>query len=363
VEENLRASEEQYRDLFENANDLIQSIAPDGSILYVNQSWLEALEYNEKDIHELNIFDIIHPDSKRHCIEAFQQIIAGEEVEGVEALFVTKSGRTIIAEGNISCKLENGVPVATRGIFRDVTERKRVERMKDEFISTVSHELRTPLTSIHGSIDLINQGKVGELSPQAEGLLKIAGRNSQRLRNLIDDLLDMQKIETGNIDFKMEPLKLAPLLERMIEDNKSFADQFNVDFVMDDILPDIKVDADKDRLAQVLNNLFSNAAKFSNPESKVQISISRHNGTARVSVKDHGPGIPDEFHDKIFMKFTQADSSRTRAKGGTGLGLNIAKSIVELHGGNIGFETELGVGTTFYFELPELKGKKRSNEK
>jgi len=173
----------------------------------------------------------------------------------------------------------------------------------------------------------------------------------------------MQKIETGKIDFKLAPLELTPLVEQLCEDNKSYADQFNVDFVMDDILPDIKVDADKDRIAQVVNNLLSNAAKFSNPETKVQISVSRNKGTARVSVKDHGPGIPDEFREKIFMKFTQADSSRTRAKGGTGLGLSIAKSIVELHGGNIGFDTELGVGTTFYFDLPELKGKKRSNEK
>ncbi len=363
AEESLRESEEQYRDLFENANDLIQSIAPDGSILYVNRSWLEVLGYSENEARDLNIFDIIHPDSKPHCIDIFRKIMAGEEATGVEATFLTKTGRTITVEGNISCKRENGIPVATRGIFRDVTERKRAERMKDEFISTVSHELRTPLTSIHGSIDLINQGKAGEIPENAVNLLQIAGRNSRRLRNLIDDLLDMQKIETGKMDFKMKPMELTSLVMQMLEENKSFADQFCVDFVMDGILPDVKVNADRDRLAQVMNNLLSNAAKFSPPEGRVEISVSRLNNAARVSVRDHGPGIPEDFREKIFMKFTQADSSRTRARGGTGLGLSIAKSIVEIHGGSIGFETELGVGTTFYFDLPEWKGTKNSDEK
>jgi signal transduction histidine kinase len=130
--------------------------------------------------------------------------------------------------------------------------------------------------------------------------------------------------------------------------------------VLDDIVPDVKVSADSDRLKQVMDNLLSNAAKFSPPNSSVEVSMSRHNETVRIAVSDHGPGIPGEFRDKIFQRFTQADSSSTRKTGGTGLGLSIAKSIIEQHSGKMGFDTELNVGTTFYFELPELRDSKDS---
>jgi PAS domain S-box-containing protein len=355
-EEALQESEEQFRDLFESSSDLIQSVDSEGRILYVNPAWLETLGYHSKELASISIFDIIHPDSREHCLDVFRRVMAGESVCRVETDLVASDGRIITVEGSVSCRMEGGMPVATRGIFRDITERKRVERMKDEFISTVSHELRTPLTSIHGALDMIHRGMAGNLSEPVEKLVEVATRNTRRLRNLIDDLLDMRKIESGKMVYRMKPLELAPLLELSMENNKSFGEQFQVGFVMDDLVPDVKVKADGNRLKQVMDNLLSNAAKFSPANDRVEVSMERRDEYVRVKVRDHGPGIPMEFRDRIFQKFTQADSSMTRRRGGTGLGLSIVKSIIESHGGKIGFETEPERGTTFYFELPEWKG-------
>ncbi len=362
IEEELCESEERYRDIFENANDLIQSVSPSGRFVYVNRAWRELLGYSKDQIRNMKVFDIIHPDSRTHCIEVFQRIMNGEDINYIETEFVASDGRVYQVEGNISCKFEGEEPVATRGIFRDITERKKVDRMKDEFISTVSHELRTPLTSIHSALSIISQGKVGEIPDGARNFFDIAVRNSERLKNLINDLLDLQKIETGKVAFQMKPLKLGSLVKQLVEENKAFGEQFNVEFVLEGDFPEVEVNADDGRLGQVMNNLLSNAAKFTAPKSTVEVSIARYDGKARVSVKDYGDGIPEEFRDRVFQRFTQADSSKTRKRGGTGLGLSIAKSIVELHGGKIDFDTKTGVGTTFYFELPEWKGRKDNKE-
>jgi len=238
--------------------------------------------------------------------------------------------------------------------FRDITERMRMERLKDEFVSMVSHELRTPLTSIRGSLGLILGGVAGELPDQARMLLDIAHKNSERLITLINDILDIEKIESGRIDFNLQTLELTPLLTQAITTHQTYGEQFQVQFVLTETVP-CQVKADPDRLMQVLANLLSNAAKFSPPGSAVEVSSQRLTSQpdwVRVSVRDHGPGIPAEFIPRIFQKFAQADSSNTRQKGGTGLGLSITKAIVERLGGKIGFETQASVGTTFYFDLP-----------
>ncbi|UZQ55576.1 PAS domain S-box protein [Trichothermofontia sichuanensis B231] len=240
--------------------------------------------------------------------------------------------------------------------FREVTERIRIERLKDEFVSMVSHELRTPLTSIRGSLGLILGGVAGALPDQARMLLDIAYKNSERLITLINDILDIEKIESGRIDFNLQPLDLTPLLTQAIATNQTYGDQFQVQFVLTESVP-CQVKADPDRLMQVLTNLLSNAAKFSPAGSVVAVAaqwLPTAPNWVRVAVRDQGPGIPPEFIPRIFQKFAQADSSNTRQKGGTGLGLSITKAIVERLGGKIGFETTQGVGTTFYFDLPVL---------
>ena len=351
----LHESEARYSDLFENATDMIQSVDTDGRLLFANRAWLKTFGYTEEELSSLTMSDIIHPDQKIHCMDIFKRVMSGENIERVETIFVTKTGRPIDVEGDINCKFEDGQPVSTRGIFRDITERKEVERLKSEFISTVSHELRTPLTSIHGSLGLLAGGVVGELPGQAKTLIDIAYNNSDRLIRLINDILDMEKIESGKIAFEFKILELIPLIEQTLETTRAYADRFGVRLTLTHDIPDARVHADGDRLIQVLTNLVSNAAKFSPENDDVEISVTRHDKRLCIAVSDHGPGMSEEFQKHVFQKFAQEDSSTTRQKGGTGLGLSISRAIVEQLKGRIWFDTTPGEGATFYVELPEYR--------
>jgi len=235
----------------------------------------------------------------------------------------------------------------------DVTALKRVDRMKSEFVSTVSHELRTPLTSIRGSLGLIVGGVAGELPPMAKNLVGIATSNCERLIRLINDILDSEKIESGKMRFDMQTVELAPLLAQILVANEGFADQHKVKLALDIQTQGVNVSVDSDRLTQAATNLISNAVKFSPADSFVYIRLMCRDRRVRVEVADSGPGIPEEFRKRIFQKFSQADTSDTRQKGGTGLGLNISRAIVERMNGSVGFTSQTGVGTVFYFELPE----------
>ena len=231
-------------------------------------------------------------------------------------------------------------------------ERRRMEALKDEFISIVNHELRTPLTSIHGALGIINTRLGANLPEEARRLIDIAYRNSRRLARLVDNVLDLQKIESGTVTFEIQTQPLRPLLEQALEANQPYATQLGVTLVLEETPPAVRVAVDGDRLIQVLTNLLSNAAKFSPPGERVAVSAASSAGYWRVAVTDHGPGIPESFRGRVFQRFAQADSSTTRPRGGTGLGLSICKLIVERMGGRIGFETSSGRGTTFYFDLP-----------
>lgn len=249
-------------------------------------------------------------------------------------------------------------PIRTRegvlvlGVYVDISERKRVDRLKDEFVSTVSHELRTPLTSIAGSLGLLIAGAAGALPEQAARLIRIAQSNSQRLVRLINDILDIEKIESGQIAFKFRRLNVRALVEQVIEANRGYADSFAVPVRLDADAAAGEAYCDPDRLAQVVTNLLSNAVKFSPPHGEVTVAISERAETLRITVRDHGPGIPREFRSRIFEKFAQADAGDMRQKGGTGLGLNIVRQIVTRLGGTVGFEDATGGGTIFYVELP-----------
>jgi len=273
---------------------------------------------------------------------------------GREVIGQRKDGSTFPMELAVGEMKVGGTQMFT-GIVRDITDRKQAEMMKTEFVSTVSHELRTPLTSIKGSLGLIRSGAIGELPDKLKSMLDIAYNNSDRLVRLINDILDIEKIAAGKMDFQLEPMDLGPLLEQAVEANKGYGDEHGVRFVLSSDLPVAKIEGDHGRLMQVLANLMSNAAKFSPEGGSVEISLLKHNSGFRVSIADKGPGIPEDFKDKIFGKFHQADSSDTRQKGGTGLGLNITKAIVEHHNGTIDFESEVGQGTTFFFDLPTLQ--------
>ena len=246
-------------------------------------------------------------------------------------------------------------PIPTGGyvaIFRDFTEQRAMSKMKDEFISTVSHELRTPLTSIIGSIGLLAGGTLGEIPAQARDLLQIASDNGDRLLALINDLLDVEQITTGNMTYHMESLTVGEIVDEAVASHQGYADQFDVKLSTLTECEHSLVYGDRARLLQVMANLLSNATKYSPKGDTVSISAHEEGRTVRISISDNGPGIPKEYRDQIFDKFTQADSSDTRRVGGTGLGLSICKAIVDHHEGSIGFDTEIGAGTTFFVILP-----------
>ncbi|EAS51821.1 putative two-component signal transduction histidine kinase [Aurantimonas manganoxydans SI85-9A1] len=236
---------------------------------------------------------------------------------------------------------------------RDVTEQKRNAAVKNEFIATISHELRTPLTSIRGSLGLITAGVTGELPPKAAHMVEIAHNNSERLVLLINDILDLEKLESGKMPFDLQHTRLRPLLDQAISSSSSYMPERRVTIRLVDEAPDIEAKTDPNRLHQVFANILSNAIKFSPTGGTVTVTIARlGDDWVRMSVSDEGQGIPESFRKRIFGKFEQADATDNRQKGGTGLGLSIAKTIVEKLGGRIGFDTG-DTGTTFHVDLPE----------
>lgn len=241
------------------------------------------------------------------------------------------------------------------GVVRDITELKEIEGLKNEFVSTVSHELRTPLTSIKGALGLVRTGITGDLPERLTSMVEIAYTNADRLIRLINDILDMEKIEAGKMDFRLETADLSRIVAESVDANLAYGEEREINFVVTGEIAGALVFADRDRVTQVVTNFLSNAAKFSPRGGTVEISTRMRDQSFRVSVADHGPGIPKDFQGQIFEKFSQADSTDTRGRGGTGLGLSICKAIIERHGGEIGFESVPGKGATFFFDLPSLE--------
>lgn len=237
-------------------------------------------------------------------------------------------------------------------LLDDLTERKIAEELKSEFVNTVTHELRTPLTSILGALSLLRVQAAAALPAKAGELLDISQRNGERLLRLVNDILDLSKLESRHTRLERTTLDLRELLGRVVESDRPFAQRSNVELVLRGALgTPVTVDVDPDRIAQVVTNLLSNATKHSAPGLAVIVELSVDQARARVSVSDQGPGIAESVRPRLFEKFVQADRSDRRVSG-TGLGLSIVKAIVDLHGGTVGFDSALGRGSSFWFELP-----------
>lgn len=246
----------------------------------------------------------------------------------------------------------DGTATRITGTTRDLTEVVRSERLQEEFLATVSHELRTPLTSIGGALELLQAGRGGALDEGAEELLSVASRNTRRLRRLIDDLLDAERLATGRQGVVLRSQRLVPVLERIVEDHVGRPDGGEVELVLEvGVPPTLELPIDPDRIGQVLANYLSNAVRYAPPGSSVRIEVTRSHGRIRVGVLDRGPGVPEGFEQRAFTRFSQADPDDARSRGGTGLGLAISREIVERHEGTVGYDSMPG-RTEFYFTLP-----------
>jgi PAS domain S-box-containing protein len=246
-------------------------------------------------------------------------------------------------------------------VLRDTTEREKLERMKQDFISVVNHELRTPLTSIVGSLALLGSGKVGELPDKALKMVKMAERNTQRLHRLINDILDLDKIEAGSMKFFFQRVSAAQQIREAVTASEGFAAAKGMKLVVLEPLHDGTLRVDPDRFQQIMANLLSNALKFSGGGTTIEIRSFAHAHGIRVGVRDHGQGIPDEFKSRIFKRFAQSESPDNRTREGSGLGLSIVKAIVQQMGGDIGFDTWPGEGTEFHFSFPVVNDAGQEN--
>jgi PAS domain S-box-containing protein len=328
---------------------------PAGQCIYANQEvrrltglaanqvlgdgWLQALQEEEGD----------------KVRQTWREAIAKGEAWSSEFSLLTDSGMVSWVQGAaVALRDEQGAITGYLGYLVDITDSKKADRVKSEFISTVSHELRTPLTSIKGALGLIQGGTFGKLPEAIRPMVEMAYNNCDHLVQLINDLLDVEKIEAGKMDFRFAALDVEQLVRQAITINRSYGAAKNVRLVLAELPPRVMVRGDRTRLLQVMANLLSNAIKFSPPDSPVEISVAVSGKTVRVSVTDHGEGVPEEFRDKIFQKFSQADSSDSRQEGGTGLGLSICRAIIERHDGRIDFHSETGKGSSFYFDLPVI---------
>ncbi len=243
-------------------------------------------------------------------------------------------------------------PQKNTGPHESSVEAAGADGREHELISAVSHELRTPLTSIRGALALVISGAAGILPDKARELLAIALRNSERLVQIVNDILDAEKIESGHMRMQVQPVALTPFLEQALAYNEPYAEKFNVRFKLQSVCSGAAVMADPDRLMQIVTNLLSNAAKFSPPQSEILLRAQLEGGKAVIEVEDRGAGIPLEFQSQIFEKFAQAPNSGAQKREGTGLGLNLSRQLVELMQGEIDFRTEIGKGTVFYLRLP-----------
>ncbi|HEY9163616.1 MAG TPA: ATP-binding protein [Magnetovibrio sp.] len=302
----------------------------------------------------------VHPDDLHMVKRRFTEALQSNEPFSVEHRILLPDGseRFVVETGEIHRDADNGATRITATV-QDITERHMLEQAKSELISTVSHELRTPLTSIIGTLGLAVGGVMGELPDRLRGMLATADKNAKRLSALIDDLLDMEKLANGAMNFEFRPLSLATIVRKAQAANQAYAQNLGASIRIDGDIPKAKIYGDADRLAQVMANLLSNACKFTPEGGQVVISSQCTADKVAISITDFGPGIPEAFEPQVFARFAQADQTLTRQdqRGGTGLGLAITKAIVDMHDGDITFTTRRAPasdhGTTFTVSLPQ----------
>ena len=347
-----RTSEQRFRAVFRDAGLGIVLVDKTGHFAEVNAAFSELVGIPAEDLRGMPTAAVTHPADRDGDRESFTRLFAGES-DGFrrEKRYVRPDG-TVMWAGVTASVLRDadGRPDVSIGLIEDITERRQLEAIKDELVSVVGHELRTPLTSIRGSLGLLEAGVAGELPSEAREMVGIARENTERLVRLVNDTLDLERLEAGRVDVEPRAVTPAELLATAARVVQPVADAAGVELSWE--AGEFELMADPDRVVQALVNLIANAIKFSPAGSCVRTSIEASDALALISVKDVGRGIPPEQLETIFERFRQVDASDRREKGGTGLGLAISRAIVEQHAGRIWVESELGKGSTFYFTLP-----------
>ena len=353
--ERVQANEQRIQTILEAAQDPFIGMDLEGRITDWNTQAEVVFGWKREEILGKSAAQTLLPPRYAVALEAaLAEYLATGRSEmldrPVERVMIDRHGREIPVEIKVGL-VSSGNQRFFSAFVHDITRRREVERLKDEFVSTVSHELRTPLTAIYGSLNLVNTGMAGELPPDAKELIGISHDSTERLIRLVNDILDVEKIASGKVEYRRVRQPMRPLVEQAMRDTQAYADDLGIRMFLVDGA-DAEAEVDGDRIVQVCVNLLSNAIKFSPPGGTVEVALDRVGGSVRVSVADHGDGIAPEFGARLFERFAQADATDRRTKGGTGLGLNICRSIVQAHGGTIAFESRPGVRTEFFFELP-----------
>jgi PAS domain S-box-containing protein len=357
TEEALRESEGKFRSLVEGSLQGV-CIHRDLRPIFANQAFADIFGYDNVDeVLALDSLLLLFPEHQWRDVatRARERQDEPNATETVVQQAVRRNGEFFFVESRLGVIEWEGTPAMQVSVI-DVTERETMTRLKDEFVSTVSHELRTPLTSISGALGLIASGMAGHVPPKVKELIEIANNNAERLVRLIGDILDVQKIESGRIGGTHVAIQVAQLLETAADANRGLAENNDLSINVVDDTRGAKVVGDLDQLMQVMTNLLSNAIKFSPPKGKIEVMASRRGGQIEIAVSDQGPGVPPEYRDSVFEKFVQVESTDTRARGGTGLGLSICRSLVEHHGGSMGYEDVAAGGARFWFRLPMATG-------
>ncbi|WP_297793337.1 ATP-binding protein [uncultured Marinobacter sp.] len=349
----LEESEQQLRALFElSPIGIALSDYVTGRPIDANQALVENTDYTRDEFINLDYWDYTPREFAPLRDQAIRELQTLGRFGPFEQEVIRRDGtRYPVRMQGVLVESKSGQSLLW-SLVEDISERKKVDRMKNEFISTVSHELRTPLTSLAGSLGLVVSGSLGELPEQLHRMISIAFRNSNQLKHLIDDLLDMEKLVSGQMTMDLERQPVSPAIEESIESLETYAVDRAVTVTFENNLPDLAASFDRQRLGQALGNLLSNAIKFSPEKSQVRVTTLVRHDHLHIRVIDQGSGVPESFRPRIFQKFAQADSSDTRGKRGTGLGLAITKEIMVQMGGRVDFESSEGQGATFWLELP-----------
>lgn len=355
----LRQSEARLRSLFElSPIGIALNDFETGAFIETNPALLAPTGYSAEEFARLSYWQLTPQEYEVRELEQINSMNETGRYGPYEKEYMRKDGSRypvllngIVVDDNDGRKL-------IWSIVEDISERKRIERLQNEFIATVSHELRTPLTAIAGALGLLRSEATGQLPDAAREMVGVADKNCQRLLLLISDLLDMEKLLAGKLSFEIEEQPLLPLIEESLTHHDAYARQFDVELIAEwgPGVEGCRIAIDAHRMQQIMANLLSNAIKFSPKGAPVMVTITALGDRIRISIIDRGPGIPVEFRERIFQKFAQADASDSRQKGGTGLGLAITRELTERMGGEAGFESEPGVGAEFFVDFPRVDG-------